>query len=148
MRTQSSSCLKGAGLGLRREFLGAICNDPPAQIAFYEVAPENWIQIGGRLGRKFRELTVRHAFVGHGLSLSLGGLGELDFEFLGELKAFLKTHQVAIYSEHLSFCSDDGHLYDLLPIPFTQEAVRYVAARIRRVQDVLERRIAIENVSY
>ena len=53
-----------------------------------------------------------------------------------------------LYTEHLSYCSDDGHLYDLLPIPFTEEAVRYVAARIRRAQDILERRIAIENASY
>ena len=53
-----------------------------------------------------------------------------------------------IYSEHLSFCGDNGHLYDLLPMPFTQEAAAYTAGRIRQVQDVLERRIAIENISY
>src|SRR5690606_26481541 len=61
---------------------------------------------------------------------------------------FLERHRVPLYSEHLSWCSDDGHLYDLLPLPFTEEAVEYVAARIRRVQDILGRRIAVENVSY
>jgi len=55
---------------------------------------------------------------------------------------------IRLYSEHLSYCSDDGHLYDLMPIPFTEDAVRYVAGRVRRVQDILEQRIALENVSY
>lgn len=59
-----------------------------------------------------------------------------------------RAHQIRYYSEHLSYCSDDGHLYDLLPIPFTADAVRYVSERIRRVQDILEQRIAMENVSY
>ena len=65
-----------------------------------------------------------------------------------QLKAFLDEHQIRCYTEHLSYCSDDGHLYDLMPIPFTEEAVHYVAGRIRRTQDILERRIAMENVSY
>jgi uncharacterized protein (UPF0276 family) len=64
------------------------------------------------------------------------------------VKGFLDQHSIPLYTEHLSYCSDDGHLYDLLPIPFTQEAVSYVAARIRRTQDILERRIAVENASY
>lgn len=72
----------------------------------------------------------------------------MDEAFLHRLKRFLKEHQIRYYSEHLSYCSDDGHLYDLLPIPFTEEAVHYVADRIRRVQDILEQRIAMENVSY
>ncbi|MBT8445889.1 MAG: DUF692 domain-containing protein, partial [Gammaproteobacteria bacterium] len=64
------------------------------------------------------------------------------------VKVFLDTHQVRCYSEHLSYCGDDGHMYDLMPIPFTAEAVEHVAARIRRTQEILERRIAVENVSY
>ena len=60
----------------------------------------------------------------------------------------MHEHQIKLYSEHLSYCSDDGHLYDLLPIPFTEEAVHYVAARVRQVQDILEQKIAIENASY
>jgi uncharacterized protein (UPF0276 family) len=67
---------------------------------------------------------------------------------LHKLKRFMREHDVPIYSEHLSYCSDDGHLYDLMPIPFTEEAVHYVAERIRRVQDILEQPIAMENVSY
>lgn len=113
-----------------------------------EVAPENWIGVGGAFGRKFRELTEQYAFVTHGLSLSIGSPAELDMAFLKRLKTFLKEHQIKAYTEHLSYCSDDGHLYDLLPIPFTEEAVNYVAERIRIVQDTLEQKIAMENVSY
>jgi len=113
-----------------------------------EVAPENWMGVGGRFGRAFREFTGQVPFVCHGLSLSLGGPSPLDETFVHRLKQFLDEHRIRCYSEHLSYCSDDGHLYDLMPIPFTIEAVHHVAGRIRRVQDILERRIAIENVSY
>jgi uncharacterized protein (UPF0276 family) len=140
--------IEGAGLGLRRPFLDTIARNPPDSVDFYEVAPENWMYVGGRNGRLFRSLTERFPFVCHGLSLSLGGLTDLNASFLAELKAFLDLHRVRLYSEHLSYCSDGGHLYDLLPIPFTPEAVVYVARRIRHVQEVLERRIAIENISY
>jgi hypothetical protein len=117
-------------------------------VQFLEVAPENWIRVGGRLGRQLAEYTERFPFVCHGLSLSLGSVDALDRDLLAGIKGFLQRHSVLCYSEHLSYCSDQGHLYDLLPMPFTAEAVRHVAARIRQVQDVLERRIAIENVSY
>jgi len=113
-----------------------------------EVAPENWINVGGRLGKQLRAFTERLPFVSHGLSLSLGGPGPLDETFLHRVRQFLDEHQVRCYSEHLSYCTDDGHLYDLMPIPFTGEAVSHVASRIRHVQDVLGRRIAVENVSY
>lgn len=113
-----------------------------------EVAPENWIGVGGRLGHQFRAFTERYPFVCHGLSLSIGSPAPLDFELLSRIKAFLDQHQVRYYTEHLSYCSDQGHLYDLMPIPFTESAVHYVAGRIRQVQDFLGRRIAMENVSY
>jgi uncharacterized protein (UPF0276 family) len=138
----------GAGLGLRRSIMEPLADPYPAEVQFMEVAPENWIGVGGRYGRKFREFTERYPFVTHGLSLSLGGPSPLDEAFLQRLKRFLKQHNIRIYSEHLSYCSDDGHLYDLMPIPFTEEAVKYVAGRIRRVQDILEQPIAVENVSY
>lgn len=137
----------GAGLGLRRVFADEISGSPPA-VDFYEAAPENWMRVGGRLGRQFRTLAERFPFVCHGLSLSVGGPAPLDFEFLRALKRFLREHRIRLYSEHLSYCGDDGLLYDLMPIPFTAEAAAYVAGRIRQVQDFLEQRIAIENISY
>lgn len=140
--------ITGAGLGLRRAFMTAVLEQPPPEVDFWEIAPENWIGVGGRWGRWLASLTERQPFVCHGLSLSIGGPEPLDRDFLRRLKGFLDQHRVDNYSEHLSYCSDAGHLYDLLPIPFTPEAVRHVAARVRQVQDILERRIALENVSY
>jgi uncharacterized protein (UPF0276 family) len=137
-----------AGLGLRRALLGALREAPPGAFDFLECAPENWIGVGGRLGEAFEALAARHAITCHGLSLSLGGPEALDEPFLVRVRRFLESHRVPLYSEHLSYCSDDGQLYDLLPLPFTDEAVGHVAARIRQVQDVLGRRIAVENVSY
>jgi len=140
--------VSGAGLGLRRALLGPLRAHPMPEVSFMEIAPENWIQVGGRLGKQLRGFTERLPFVCHGLSLSLGGPDPLDETFLRRLRCFLDEHQIRCYSEHLSYCTDGGHLYDLMPIPFTAEAVSHVAGRIRHVQDILERRIAIENVSY
>lgn len=140
--------VRGAGLGLRRALLGPLRSRDLGPVDFMEVAPENWIGVGGRRGRLLREFTERVPFVCHGLSLSIGGPGPLDETFLHRLRSFLDRHEIRAYSEHLSYCSDDGHLYDLMPIPFTDEAVHYVADRVRRVQEILERRIALENVSY
>jgi len=140
--------LSGAGLGFRRELLPALKTRVPDAIAFFELAPENWIDLGGAYGRELRGFTERYPFVCHGLSLSLGGPSPLDEMLLRKSRQFMDAHGIALFTEHLSYCSDDGHLYDLLPIPFTEEAVKYVAARIRRAQDILERRIAIENASY
>jgi len=137
-----------AGIGLRRALLGPLRDAEPGQFDFLEVAPENWIGVGGRLGRQFEALVERHPLYCHGLSLSLGGPDALDETFVQRLRRFLDRHRAVVYSEHLSYCTDGAHLYDLAPIPFTGEAVRHVAARIRRVQDLLGRRIAIENVSY
>ncbi len=138
----------GAGLGLRRALVRELPDQPSNGVNFWEIAPENWIGVGGYYGKKFRALTEKFPFICHGLSLSIGGPSPLDAAFLQRLKHFLKEHHIRYYSEHLSYCSDDGHLYDLLPIPFTEEAVHHAAGRIRRVQDILEQRIAIENVSY
>jgi hypothetical protein len=140
--------VRGAGLGLRRALMGPLADVAPGEIGFLEVAPENWMNLGGRLGRQFRSFTERFPFVTHGLSLSIGSPAPLDEDFVRSVRKFLDLHQIQDYTEHLTYCSDDGHLYDLMPIPFTEEAVHYVAARVRRVQDLLERRIALENASY
>lgn len=137
----------GAGLGLRRSLLEALSSADDT-VDFMEVAPENWINVGGRFGRQLREYTERYPLLCHGLSLSIAGPADLDWELLKNIKQFMRDHQVRCYSEHLSYCSDDGHLYDLLPIPFTGDAVKFVANRIRQVQDFLEQPMAIENISY
>ncbi|TMO75699.1 hypothetical protein CWC17_05150 [Pseudoalteromonas sp. S3785] len=136
------------GLGLRREMLDELLAHTPKQIDFMEVAPENWLKLGGRFKKQFKTLTDANNFVCHGLSLSIGSPEPLDIEFVKSLKTFFDQHNIKLFSEHLSYCSGKGHMYDLMPIPFTEEAIAHVVPRIKQVQDVLERQIAIENVSY
>lgn len=138
----------GAGLGLRRPLLDKLMADPPTDVDFMEVVPENWIHVGGKLAKKLRFFTERYPIVMHGLSLSIGAPSPLNEQLVRDIKDFMAEHDIRLYSEHLSYCGDDGQLYDLMPIPFTEEAVHYVAARVRRVQDILGQRMALENVSY
>ena len=140
--------ITGAGLGLRRDSIDEILDKLPSQIDFMEVAPENWIGLGGKSGKQLCQLTEKYKFMIHGLSLNIGGPSSLDEIFIRKVKDFMNKHHILGYSEHLSFCADDGHMYDLMPIPFTEEAVHYVVKRIRRVQDIIERQLIIENVSY
>ena len=150
--SQQTYPVTGAGLGLRRALLGPLqsfdADTLDKTIGFMEVAPENWINVGGQRRKAFKHFTDRFPFVCHGLSWSIGGPTPLDQTFIRKVRQFMDEHQVRIYSEHLSYCTDDGHLYDLMPIPFTEEAVSYVAGRINQVQDMIGQRMAIENVSY
>jgi uncharacterized protein (UPF0276 family) len=139
---------QGAGLGLRRALLGPLSDMSPDSVDFMEVAPENWINVGGRWGRQFRELAERHTISLHGLSLNIGGTDPVDRDLVAAIGDFMDEYDCPIYTEHLTYCADDGHLYDLMPIPFTGEAVRHVAGRVMEVQDILGRRIGLENASY
>ncbi len=137
------------GIGFRKDFAEEFLNENILSPNFIEVAPENWIDMGGYWKKIFDKVTDKYPLLCHGLSLSIGSPDELDWEFLKKLKIFLKQYNVSIYSEHLSYAKcDNAHLYDLLPIPFTEDAVKHTANRIKQVQDFLERKIAIENVSY
>lgn len=140
--------VSGVGLGLRRDFMTELAQREDQPFDFLEVAPENWMEIGGTLGKKFAHFTERYPMMCHGLSLSLGSPAPLDEHFVVRIKKFLDKHNVKAYSEHLSYCGDSGHLYDLMPIPFTSDAISHVAKRIQRVQEILERQLIIENVSY
>ncbi|QJP95066.1 HvfB family MNIO-type RiPP peptide maturase [Pseudomonas fluorescens] len=148
MQTPHPTLQASVGLGLRRGLMKDLQAARIGDFDFLEVAPENWIGVGGAHGAALCELAERYPLSCHGLSLSLGGSAPLDVDFLREVRVFLDHYNVPLYSEHLSYCSDDGHLYDLLPLPFTEEAVHHVAARIRQAQDILGRRLAVENVSY
>jgi uncharacterized protein (UPF0276 family) len=137
------------GLGLRRDIAEEILDNRILTPDFLEFAPENWMGMGGAWKKVMDRAVEAYPITCHGLSLSLGSTEDLDWTFIGELKEFLDSNQVSIYSEHLSYTkSKNAHLYDLLPIPFRQDAIDHVVDRIRRVQDKLERQIAIENVSY
>ena len=137
-----------AGLGLRRALLSSLQSADTGAFDFLECAPDNWIGVGGRYGEALQDLSKRYPLACHGLSLSLAGVEPFDETYLLKLRRFIEQHKVPIFSEHLSYCADDGQLYDLMPIPFTEEAVHHAASRIGHVQDYLGQRIAVENVSY
>ncbi|ANI88765.1 hypothetical protein A9P82_05365 [Arachidicoccus ginsenosidimutans] len=137
------------GIGLRKDFAEELIDDNALKPDFIEVAPENWMNIGGYWKKQLHKALEKFPLFTHGLSLSIGSPDELDFEFLKRIKSFLKETNAQVYSEHLSYSKcDNAHLYDLLPIPFTEDAVNHVSERIKTVQDLLERKLTIEIVSY
>jgi uncharacterized protein (UPF0276 family) len=142
--------MKGkVGIGLRRDIADEILSSDLLQPDFIEFAPENWMGIGGYWNKIKEKAVAKYPVTCHGLSLSLGSPEELDWDFIRDLKIFLDENKIEVYSEHLSYTkSNNAHLYDLLPIPFRQDAVDHVSDRIKQVQDYLGRKIAIENVSY
>ena len=146
--SETHSNLHGAGLGLRRVFLQDFVAQPPQNTSFFEVAPENWIHMGGQFASLLEQAAEQMPMVCHGLSLNLGGQAPLDMSLVAQTRKFLARHRAKYFSEHLSYCADDGQLYDLLPIPFTEAAIGHVSNRINRVQDFLGQPIALENASY
>lgn len=152
-QTLFSKAGSAAGLGFRREIARDLESfqangDKEKLFDFIEVAPENWIGVGGRHAKRLRAFTEKYPLTLHGLSLNIGGFAPLDFDLLSGIKKFIQQHDCKIYSEHLSYCADDAHLYHLLPMPFTEEAVEQVVERVQQVQDFLGMRVALENVSY
>jgi hypothetical protein len=136
------------GMGLRRDLSEATLRGDFA-IDVLEVAPENWMELGGKWGRVIEDAAERYPLVAHGLSLSLGSPDPIDWKLVRRIGEFLDRYEISLYSEHLSFCScDNAHLYDLLPLPFRHDVVRHVAERIKAVQDTLGRRLYVENISY
>ena len=141
--------MQGIGLGFRRDVANDIINSEFELPEFIEVAPENWMKMGGYWKKQFDRATEKYPLTCHGLSLSIGSVEELDLNFLKDLKEFLDQYNVKIYSEHLSYSKcKNAHLYDLLPIPFREDAVKHIVTRIKTVQDILERPLVLENVSY
>ncbi len=137
------------GIGFRRDFADEFIDNPEFNPDFIELAPENWIGMGGYWKKKLDTVAEKYPITCHGLSLSIGSPDDLDMNFLKDVKDFLNRYDVKIYSEHLSFSkAANAHLYDLLPIPFRQDAVDHIAARISIVHDYLKRPLVIENVSY
>lgn len=137
------------GIGFRKDFAEDFLTTQILKPDFIELAPENWMGIGGYWKKVLHQASEKYPVYTHGLSLSIGGPDPLNLSFLKEVKTFLDTYHIPFFSEHLSFSScDNAHLYDLLPIPFRWEAVTHVASRIRQVQEILERKIAMEIVSY
>ena len=140
---------KYTGIGFRKDFSEELLFSNSLRPAFIELAPENWIGMGGFWKKQLEKASEKFPITCHGLSLSIGSPDELDMDFLKKIKNFIKQYKVQIYSEHLSYAKcDNAHLYDLLPIPFRADAVKHIVQRIKQVQETLEMPLAIENVSY
>ncbi|MDQ1097070.1 MULTISPECIES: HvfB family MNIO-type RiPP peptide maturase [Chryseobacterium] len=137
------------GIGYRKDFSEEFITGKILNPDFIEIAPENWMEIGGYWKRQLDIVRNQYPLFCHGLSLSIGSPEHPDIDFLKRIKTFLNENEVVLYSEHLSFSKvDNAHLYDLLPIPFTQEALDRVVENISIAQDVLGRRLILENASY
>lgn len=141
--------MKGIGIGFRRDLANDLIDLDRDKPDFIEFAPENWMGLGGFWKEKLDKAAEKYPIACHGLSLSIGSPDELDLDFIKKLKAFLDQYNVQLYSEHLSYSKcDNAHLYDLLPIPFRKDAVNHIVERIQKVQDILNRPLILENVSY
>jgi uncharacterized protein (UPF0276 family) len=145
-----SDIIGSIGLGLRREFIDELqkSNSSYNIIQYLEVAPENWMNMGGNKAKQIAWFSEHYPIVAHGLSLSLGGTDHLDIEFLKQIKTFINQYNIKLYTEHVSFTGANGNLYDLLPIPFNEESANNIINRIKIAQDILGKQIAIENASY
>jgi len=137
----------GIGLGLRRELANETF-DNANKIDWLELVPENYMGLGGAARQRLEKVASRFPLVSHGVNLSLGSTDELNAEYLAALKKLLDKVDAPWFSDHLCFTSVDGvYLHDLLPLPFSKEAVKHCARRAQEVQHKIQRRFLIENIS-
>jgi uncharacterized protein (UPF0276 family) len=137
----------GFGLGLRPQHYRDILEGDPA-VDWFEAISENYMGEGGRPRAMLDRIRARYPVVLHGVSLSIASTADLDMDYLGRLKALARHVEPEWVSDHLCWTGVHGiNLHDLLPIPYTQEALDHVCERVGRVQDFLGRPLAIENVS-
>jgi len=137
----------GFGLGLRVDHYESLI-DEPGKVEWLEIVSENYLVPGGRPLRWLERFRERFPLVMHGVSMSIGGTDPLDMGYLNQLAALAKRVEPAWISDHLCWTGVQGvNLHDLMPLPYTEEALRHVVDRVRRVQDTLGRRILLENVS-
>ena len=140
--------LRGIGIGLRSELRGDL-EQTTRQIDWLEFTPENYVEHGGWRRAELDFARARWPLIAHGVSVSIGGPDPLDEHYLLALKRLLDEIGAPYYSDHLCWSAARGHhFHDLLPLPFTEEAARYAAARARRVSELLERPLLLENIAY
>jgi len=152
MRNEHTHCVTGSsiqgfGLGLRRQHYEAILAEQPA-VGWFEILTENYLVPGGKPLHYLDRIRAHYPMVMHGVSLSIGSSDPLNLDYLAEVKALAQRIQPAWVSDHLCWTGVGGlNLHDLLPLPYTEEALGHVVNRVRRVQDFLDRQILLENVS-
>jgi len=137
------------GIGLRRPFVDDVLAEQEPAFDFLEIVPENFVHRGGRPRRVLEAVAERFDVLVHGVSLSLGGPDPFDPAYVAGLREVLDIADAATYTDHLCYATVHGFAtHELLPLPFTEEAVRHAARRIRELQDRLERPVAVENITY
>lgn len=137
----------GFGLGLRTSHYQTIINDKP-DVDWFEIISENFLVPGGRPWHYLDQIRVDYPIVMHGVSLSIGSTDPLDRDYLNQLKQLIKTIQPPWVSDHLCWTNVGGHnTHDLMPMPYTEEALSHVVNRVKQVQDFLGQRILLENPS-
>jgi uncharacterized protein len=137
----------GQGVGLRRDHFDRVTSGP-TRVDWFEIISENFMVRGGRPLDVLTKVRRDYPVVMHGVSLSIGSTDPLDLDYLDELKELAARVEPAWVSDHLCWTGVGGHnAHDLLPLPYTEEALRHVVRRVSQVQEHLGRRIAIENVS-
>ena len=137
----------GVGVGLRTVHFGHVLSKEP-DVDFFEAITENFLDTGGRPRYILDRVAERYPVVLHGVSMSIGGADPLDLSYLRKVKALAARVKARWISDHLCFTGVSGrNTHDLLPLPYTEETLRHVIARVRRVSDVLERPLVLENAS-
>ncbi len=138
----------GFGLGLRTAHYETVLAELPANVDWFEILSENYLVAGGKPLYYLDAIRERYPMIMHGVSMSIGGSDPLNWEYLAQLKKLAERVQPAWFSDHLCWTGLDGkNIHDLLPLPYTEEAIEHVAGRVRQVQDFIERPMLIENVS-
>lgn len=144
---QSGGTLCGAGVGLRSAHIARVLSERP-DVSWFEVLADNHIASGGLIPRQLAAVRADYPIAFHCVGMSLGGTDPLDGEYLRAMSRMIRTFEPVQVSDHLCFTSHASHQYhDLLPLPYTEEALRHVSARVQQVQDILGQRILVENIS-
>lgn len=147
MNSQQQKSILGFGLGLRPQHYDEILSEKPA-VDWFEILTENYLIPGGKPLYFLDKIGERYPLVMHGVSMSIGSSDPLDWDYLKQVKALAKRIQARWISDHLCWTGIQGkNMHDLLPLPYTEEAIQYVAGRISQIQDFLGERVLIENVS-
>ncbi len=144
-----SPVIEGIGLGLRYKLAKETLEHAPPELRWLELHPENYMQRGGRFLSVLEQARERFPLVTHGLTMGLGAASPHERQYMEPLRTFLRDVKTPWHSDHLCFSGSAGvMLHDLLPLPFTREAVDTAVARVKEARDQLELPIAVENISY
>lgn len=144
-----STRIEGIGLGLRYKLAKETLEHAPPELRWLEIHPENYMQRGGRFLSVLEQARERFPLATHGLTMGFGAVTPHERKYMEPLRAFLRDVKTPWHSDHLCFCGSGGvMLHDLLPLPFTREAIDTAVARVSEARDQLELPIAVENISY